>query len=146
MSDCACRECVGACRRTPGWFAPGEAEKAAALLGMAFAEFTRKYLIRDYWSTRRDSIEVLAPVKLGPDGHPLQEPGSVATFGYAFERGRCAFLGDDDRCGIHAAKPRECREAMLCVPKEQKPDYIKSRRSIVAAWFWHWRRALAGRA
>ena len=28
-SECACATCIECCEKTPGWFAPGEAEQAA---------------------------------------------------------------------------------------------------------------------
>lgn len=102
--ECHCDRCVAACKRKPGWFAPGEAEKAAEYLGMTLKEFFDKYLFVDYWSAA-DNVYLLSPAILGA------ETGEVAPFS---TRGQCVFLNKDDRCSIHPVKPYECRYAMLC--------------------------------
>lgn len=109
LKDCVCEKCVSACKRSPGWFAPGEAEKAAALLGMSLVHFQAMYLIVDFWV---GGARVLVPRKLGVDSGFKK-----ATWGSGFQPGRCALLGQDDRCRIHAEKPKECRLAMPCAEK-----------------------------
>ncbi len=114
IESCTCAECVSCCTRTPGWFAPGEAEKAAALVGMPFDEFRSAFLVLDYWEGGDDGrIFVLAPgkVEIEEKARGAQRP---VTWGYAFRRGRCVFLSEDDRCRIHEAKPMECRGALAC--------------------------------
>jgi len=107
--SCTCVACIECCKRTPGWFAPGEAESAAALLGMGFDEFKQRFLIVDYWVASPNDIDVLAPRKVG-----IEADQPRASWSYAFERGRCVFLTDENRCRIHQAKPIECREAFDC--------------------------------
>ena len=115
--SCTCKKCVNACKISPGWFAPGEAEKAAELLGMPFKEFRQKYIIIDYWV---DGANVYAPRKLGVD-----EDLDLASYGYGFTEARCTFLDENDRCKIHAAKPMECREAMCCEPTMMEREDIQ---------------------
>ena len=55
MNECICPTCIKACRNKPGWFAPGEAEKAAKLLDLTFQEFFQQYLCIDYY-IRYDGI------------------------------------------------------------------------------------------
>jgi len=105
---CACHECVSACKRNPGWFAPGQAEEAAQHLGIPFEDF-KKNLIIDYWvSHDGDDIYVYAPRKINVD-----RDRKVASFSYAFKDSTCIFL-KKDRCSIHIVKPQECRNAVIC--------------------------------
>ena len=97
--DCSCKRCQSACQSKPGWFMPGEAEKAAALLGLTLEEFFKTKLGVDWFEGDPD-IFALAPALVGrPTGH--EYPGNP--------RGACV-LFVDGRCSIHAAKPLECRE------------------------------------
>lgn len=100
--DCTCKICVAACRTKPGLFAPGEAEKAAKLLGLTLQQFFDKHLMVDYWTKGADvSHFTLSPaIKEG-------EPGELFD---RDPRGHCVFL-KDARCSIHAAKPIECKAA-----------------------------------
>jgi Fe-S-cluster containining protein len=96
--DCRCEECQAACKRKPGWFKPGEAEKAADLLGMPLPEFFRKYIAVDFW-VAEPPVFVLSPATVD---------GATGTeFPFAPE-GQCVFF-KDGLCDIHAAKPHECR-------------------------------------
>jgi len=115
MSEgCCCGKCVKACTVRPGWFMPGEAEKAAAFLGMPFKRFQRIYLIWDWWSGESD-IKVLSPFKQSKNEFPRRNfSGGVASWGWPFQSGRCVFLTKDDRCKIHEAKPYECRMTLCC--------------------------------
>ena len=108
--SCCCEKCVAACKGNPGWFLPGEAEKAAEFLGIPFDEFRSKYLIRDYWvGTDDGDVYVWAPRKKG-----IEEDRETASFSYPFCLGDCIFLDSQNRCGIHEVKPHECREVMPC--------------------------------
>lgn len=42
FASCQCVRCVNACRYRPGWFLPGEAEKAAELKGVPLADFFKQ--------------------------------------------------------------------------------------------------------
>lgn len=98
--ECDCQNCKGACEEKPGWFAPGEAEKAAELLRMPLKQFFDEKLGVDFWAATDESdvTYVLAPaVKYGETGEE-----------YSFNpRGECVFY-ENGKCNIHAAKPREC--------------------------------------
>ncbi len=108
--SCSCAACIKCCTKgNPGWFAPGEAESAARLLGMTFEEFKREFLIVDYWIGDHDEIDVLAPRKVEIETHRVR-----ASWGYTFHSGRCVFLTEENRCNIHQAKPLECRETFGC--------------------------------
>lgn len=96
-TECACLECQNACTNTPGWFRPGEAEKAAQLMGLSLRDFFTRYLGVNWWVAEED-VFVLAPALVGA------EPGREYP---ANPRGTCVFF-KDGRCEIHAAKPYDC--------------------------------------
>lgn len=102
-SECSCEGCQSACTNKPGWFAPGEAEKAAEHLGMTLQEFFDKYLVVDTWygDNRSDgkNIYVLSP------SFSRATPGEMAP---AVNAGTCIFF-ENGKCSIHPAKPLECR-------------------------------------
>src|SRR5262245_18629373 len=62
------------CKSTPGWFAPGEAERAAALLGLEPDAFVRRYLVVVSVEVPTPEgpreVQAFAPVKLARDGEP----------------------------------------------------------------------------
>ncbi len=115
-----CRVCQSYCERKPGWFLPGEAEKAAELMGLSLARFFQEYLAVDWWEGEDDSnIFLLSPaITSNPAGEEF--PGNP--------RGTCVFF-QRDRCQIHAAKPTECRDA-LCT--DVRNDSIH--RQMAEAW------------
>lgn len=94
---CDCPNCQSACSWKPGWFAPGEAEKAARYMKMTFREFFGKHLGIDHHM--RDDVFVLAPAVKG------MPPGTVYPMR---PLGECVFFAEG-KCGIHAVKPLECR-------------------------------------
>jgi Fe-S-cluster containining protein len=96
-----CERCRHGCTHKPGWFLPGEAEKAAELLGMTLPEFFGAYLAVDWWEDTPD-IFLLSPAIAG------EEPGTEFP---GNPRGACVFY-ENGRCRIHRAKPHECREAL----------------------------------
>ena len=103
-----CATCQSYCRHKPGWFLPGEAEKAAALLRLTLQELFDKHLAVDWWW----NLE-------GPDTFILSPAITTSPAGQEFPtepRGTCVFF-QEGRCQIHAAKPFECRDA-LCTSKE----------------------------
>lgn len=144
--DCDCNSCVGACRRQPGAFAPGEAEKAAELLGIPFETFITTHVIQE-WYTESDGTELdyYRPRKLRDIDYPealvikfprifkslLERPldqGKRATFSDGMTTGICIFL-KEGRCQIHAAKPMECRKAMPCQDVGAKEEVLQLWRS-----------------
>ena len=118
--SCTCNDCVNACKQRPGWFMPGEAERAAELLGMDLRELFRTRLAVDWYEGTPD-IFLLAPALVG------EQTGTE----YPYDPiGRCVFLTADDRCGIHAAKPFEC----AALGHEDGMDLRANRRAVVTAW------------
>jgi len=106
MPDCSCDECVSACQRKPGWFAPGEAERAAEFLGVPWEQF-RKRLILDFWDAW-EPIYVYSPRQVGVD-----DDREVMQWSSAFATAPCVFLSKG-RCTIHPVKPLECKRAFPC--------------------------------
>lgn len=100
VPDCTCQVCVDECKRRPGWFLPGEAEVAAAFLGLPLQEFFSTFLGVDWWVSKHDTF-VLAPAVVD------MEPGTMYPW---WPVGQCVFL-ENDRCRIHQVKPYECRMA-----------------------------------
>lgn len=103
MTECQCDVCKNECIYTPGWFIPGEAEKAAEYMNLPFDKFFRQYLGVNWWERgpRTDNdIFVLAPAIVD------MQPGREYP---ADPRGRCVFY-EDGLCKIHDAKPFECAE------------------------------------
>lgn len=96
--SCTCLDCQTACQRKPGWFLPGEAEKAAQLAGVSLKEFFDDHLSVDYWEAD-ENIFALSPAVV--DGNP----GDMFA---SDPRGQCVFY-KDGLCSIHVAKPHECK-------------------------------------
>lgn len=97
-TNCDCTSCQHACEVKPGWFLPGEAERAAALLGLSLQEFFDKHLSVDWFESVPD-IFLLAPASSGSD---------VGGMYHANPKGRCTFFVGG-RCSIYEARPFECR-------------------------------------
>lgn len=117
------------CRTSPGWFAPGEVEKAAKLLEMEPDAFARAYLVIDHAEVDGQTVEVFAPLKLGRDGEPQLTPLSRADRLYQMLRGTCIFFNGDG-CNIYGARPIECRHYVCTNPPEEN----LSHESIARMW------------
>jgi len=104
-TECACATCQSACENTPGWFRPGEAEKAAKLLGLSMKTFFRRYLGVNWYNAEDGPVFVLAPALVG------EKPGKEYP---ANPKGTCVFFTKDRRCRIHAAKPFGCSHGSIC--------------------------------
>lgn len=107
-TECSCKKCVRACECSPGWFLPGEPEKAAETLGIPFDEFKKK-LIKDHCSSRYadNAPYVWSPRKMTDADHEIR------THSEQREKGACVFLVEG-KCSVHAAKPYECRTIFAC--------------------------------
>jgi Fe-S-cluster containining protein len=101
QKSCQCKKCSAACSWKPGWFLPGEAEKAAEFMKMHIKDFFKKYLAVDWWNGKNPGEEtfVIAPAL---SGHPTGEEYSVVP------TGACIFFVNS-KCAIHEAKPFECQ-------------------------------------
>jgi Fe-S-cluster containining protein len=110
--DCSCSKCVRACKEVPGWFAPGEAERAAAHCGIPFEDFAKQFLIKDHASNPDvDNAPYVWTPRKSDDG-----TGDIRPHHRQGTPGTCVFL-KNDRCEIHAFKPYECRIAIPCQPE-----------------------------
>ena len=114
-SSCECESCKNACKFNPGWFLPGEAERASKFLEMKLNEFFKKYLGVNWW-VADPPIFVLAPAIISMDAGS-EYPGDP--------RGTCVFF-ENERCKIHPVKPFECREYI------HTQKYINKRHKKVA--------------
>jgi len=127
--ECKCEICRSACRHRPGWFRPGEPERAAEYLGLSLQDFFDKFLAVDYWSPE-EALEIftflLAPARKG------MEPGEM----YPFEpRGTCVFFDENELCAIHPVKPFEC--AFYDHTNIELDECFDERRKTVEEWKKH---------
>lgn len=124
--ECNCDKCQQACQRVPGWFRPGEAEKAAALLGLSLPAFFKRYLGVQWWEAERPTF-VLAPAIVD-----RMEPGHEYP---SNPRGQCVFF-EEGRCAIHAAKPHDCAFTNPCLPQtdERAAMLTRDRARTVTLW------------
>lgn len=103
------------CKSSPGWFAPGEVEAAAAQLGLEPDVFVRRFLVIDDLEVDGTRVFVFAPVKLARDGRPALPPASRVDALYRALRGPCVFY-EGEGCAIYAARPLECQR-YVCTQK-----------------------------
>jgi Fe-S-cluster containining protein len=106
------------CKSSPGWYAPGEVEKAAELLGIAPDVLVRSKLVVDRIEVDGQIVHVFAPVKLDRFGKPAFAPGKVVDELYRMLKGTCVFF-DGKGCGIYAARPLECARYLCSQPAER---------------------------
>jgi Fe-S-cluster containining protein len=122
--SCTCDYCRAGCTRKPGWFLPGEAERAAEFMGLAPPEFFGRYLAVDWWEAddRLGQTFVLSPAIAGEETG-TEFPGNPG--------GTCVFY-KDDRCQIHEVKPHECRD-LWCGDRSARPIHLDTAK----AWSGH---------
>jgi Fe-S-cluster containining protein len=116
IPDCTCETCISYCRR-PGWFTPEEAQ-------MAIASGYGKLLMLDYWvsSGDKEDIFLLCPANPGYERQSAPEVSLLTMALYAAVGtsnplySGCTMLSTDNRCGIHAIKPLECKVAHHAFP------------------------------
>jgi Fe-S-cluster containining protein len=109
--SCKCDKCKAACIRKPGWFLPGEAEKAAEYLGISLDELFRTKLAVDWWQGT-PNIFVLSPAIIG-ERRGVEFPASPL--------GPCVFF-KNELCEIHPVKPYECRDMLHNNPEGNKHE------------------------
>lgn len=105
--QCNCAKCAACCKGNPGWFLPGEAEKAAEELGMTFRYFFKRYLIVEYWIGDNGDILVLAPRRVNQDN-------LRAGWNDNFMRGDCRFLSSTGCTLSTGVRPIECAAVRMC--------------------------------
>ena len=111
------------CRTSPGWFAPGEVEQAAALLDMTPDDFASHYLIIDaHHVADHGEVLVFAPVKLDRFGQPSLRPLTRVDELYRLLHGPCVFY-DGEGCRIYEARPIECRHYVCTNAPEDNMDH-----------------------
>lgn len=120
--ECKCETCRSACQKRPGWFAPGEVEKAAALLKMDPQDFFDKFISVDWFENDgKGPTYTLSPATVNC------EPGTE----YPFDPlGTCVFF-QEGLCLIHAAKPAECSTYDHSRTNDQSYAF---RDTLVEAW------------
>lgn len=130
------------CKSSPGWFGPGEVEKAAELLDMDPGEFVSKYIVIDSIAlsddkngsengseNSKEQVEVFVPVKLDRTGEPLATPGTRVDDLYRMFRSPCVFF-ENNGCKIYEARPSECAR-YICT---NAPEDNLSHREIAEHW------------
>jgi Fe-S-cluster containining protein len=122
------------CTNNPGWFGPGEMEKAAAHLGLEPEELFRKCLVvvtaHVVDVPGKPAVDLFAPAKVDERGAPLMPTGARVPQVYEIMRGACIFYRQG-RCDIHAARPIECRR-YFC----EQPDEENLSRAALARMWW----------
>ena len=154
-NSCACRKCKSCCWVSPGWFGSIEEVKGAAkIVEMPVGEFTKEFLIGEWWAGDDEDVIVPAPRKnfdrLSKERQKLETgAGDIfkdeklrngkgfirASWGHNLMTGfACVFLTKDERCTIHESKPTECRKAFGCKKNTQKKA---TRQQVVKYWEKH---------
>lgn len=123
-TECGCGDCVDACKHRPGWFLPGEVDKAAGFLGLSPEEFFKRYLGVDYWVDDGEvrQTDIFAPRHVGRPG------GQRYPF---YPAGRCVFLDENERCKIHLVKPAECAHYIHTMDEKEPYEF---RKEVARAW------------
>lgn len=128
-SKCACNECKSMCTNAPCWPTPEEAQRIIDAGHGA-------QLMKEYRAKGSVNIDLLTPAIVG------RESGNAPWW----SQGRCTFLSDSGRCGLHkdGLKPLEGRTAHHDSREESFPKSPigEDQRDFIAAT---WRNP-AGRA
>jgi Fe-S-cluster containining protein len=126
------------CENNPGWFAPGEMEKAAEWMKLPVEEFVSRYLVLNSIQLTdlpgRPTVEAFVPTKVDEKGQPLEGAGRRSSRVYQYMKGPCVFY-KDRRCEIHPVRPMECR-AYFC---EQDEKLNLSHEQIGKLWYESWK-------
>lgn len=123
-TQCNCEKCKTCCLGIPGWFMPGEAEKAAEAMGLTFLDFFDTYCIVEYWMGEGGhDIHVLSPRKEG-------QMTARAEWGDNFRRAPCHLLTHQG-CKLSAeVRPWECATTLSCTAGKN----TNQREKISEAW------------
>ena len=122
------------CRSFPGWFGPGEVEKAAGHLTMNVDAFVRKYIIIDGVLVKGHGwVNVFAPIRLNKHGEPALPPLSRVDFFYRYFKGPCIFYKDNG-CMIYPSRPIECRYYFCGQTPEKNLSHEEKARIVALLW------------
>lgn len=139
--SCSCSKCAALCQRKPGIFAPGEATKAAASIGLSLPEFFKRYGAVDFWQQNRDPepIHFITPAWQSSD--PLLSQlledmrGRHVSFAEGFMFGPCALLTPTGCRLSFENRPAECRAAYGCEPDPNLAIFgVGVKEEIVEKW------------
>jgi Fe-S-cluster containining protein len=129
-----CLRCGECCSTNPGWFAPGEIEKAAEYLAMDVRDFSKKFLVIDGIQIEGcGKIEVFAPLRLNRLGEPALPPLSRADYFYRYFPGKCIFY-KGDTCEIYPYRPIECRNYQCSRMVNDRDDIFMPHEEIAMLW------------
>lgn len=106
--DCQCPSCVRACRHSPGWLSPGDVRKLARHLGVTEQSLFVSRLCWAEWHEFDERTRKYADVFVAMPCSEVVYPGTVVE--PYLNVAQCRQLTPAGACGIHRAKPRECRE------------------------------------
>ena len=133
--QCSCSACKRLCRpghTNPGWFAPGQVEKAAEYLKMTVEDFFKKYLIVEYWQCFPQDIDVIAPRRVHQIGQ-----FRAGSFDNAPD-GTCKLHDSSTGCMLPAQiRPIECAASICCEEGDKywwKRERYNIRKNIAFAW------------
>ncbi len=90
-TTCACVECVGCCKRQPGYLIPSDIEKIRAAINRPLEEVL---------------VDSPGSLVMNTDKGIITR---IRTIVPKMQKGRCVFLDKNDRCSIHAVAPAGCR-------------------------------------
>lgn len=122
-TSCNCDRCRGACHSSPGWFLPGEAERAAEFLGLSFEDFFQKYLVVEHRGENAVWCLVLAPAV-------TWQTNTVAARTDVFKPGTCRLLGHSGCLLDLEHRPHECAIYQGCVKRAS----WRTRGRIAGVW------------
>jgi Fe-S-cluster containining protein len=126
------------CENAPGWFAPGEMEKAAEWMGVPPEQFFAKYIVLQAVRLPNEPgnpmVEAFVPTKVDAKGEPLEGAGRRSSRVYQYMNGPCVFY-KDRLCAIHPVRPLECRRYFCEQPESQNITHEE----IGKLWYDAWR-------
>src|SRR6185295_1290807 len=96
-TSCACTGCTRYCTQHPGYLIPSDLFRIADHL-VATGQVTETKYVMDYIRASKGAV-------VGRDDGRRFRIGTITP---RMENGRCVFLTEDNRCGIHAVSPYGC--------------------------------------
>ena len=130
-----CLQCGECCKSNPGWFAPGEIEKAAKYLSMITEEFVGKYLVIDCIELPGyGKVEAFVPLRMNKFNEPARKPLTRVDYFYRYFNGRCIFYNNES-CDIYPCRPMECRGYYCEKINHDAQDKSISREEIGLLWY-----------